>query len=133
MIYLDTHVAAWLYAGRTDLLPALAKSLIDGNELLISPMAGLELQYLFEIKKTTEPAATVLDELRRSIGLAMCDLPFPDVIRLSLAQTWTRDPFDRIIVAQAKLRGAPLLSKDRTLRSRYELAIWDRPRGGQRV
>lgn len=133
MIYLDTHVAAWLYAGRTDLLPALAKSLLDGNELLFSPMAGLELQYLFEIKKTTAPAAIVLDELRRSVGLTMCDLPFEDIVRLSLNETWTRDPFDRIIVAQAKLRGEPLLTKDRTLRSRYERAIWDRPRGGRRV
>ncbi len=129
MIYLDTHVAAWLYAGRTDLLPTLARSLIDGNELLISPMAGLELQYLYEIKKTTEPSAVVLDELRRSVGLAICDLPFEDVMRSSLGETWTRDPFDRIIVAQARLRSVPLVTKDRSLRSRYDQAVWDRPRG----
>ena len=40
MIYLDTHVVVWLYAGRTDLFPPLAKSQIDGNDLLISPLVG---------------------------------------------------------------------------------------------
>lgn len=133
MIYLDTHVAAWLYAGRTDLLSALARSLLDGNDLLISPIVALELQYLYEVGKTTEPAAAVIDDLGRTIGLKLCDLPFEEVIRSSLAETWTRDPFDRIIVAQAKLRREPLLTKDRILRRRYSRAIWDRPRNERRV
>ena len=129
MIYLDTHVVAWLYAGRVDLLPSLVRTLVDGNELLMSPMVGLELQYLHEIGKTTDPADAVINTLSAAIGLRFCDLAFAEVSRASWAETWTRDPFDRIIVAQARLRGEPLITRDRTIRRRYARALWDRPRG----
>ena len=128
MIYLDTHVAAWLYAGRIDLLPSLAVSLIEGNGILVSPIVGLELQYLYETGRTADPASVVFDALAHDVGLRFCDLPFESVSRAAWNETWTRDPFDRIIVAQARLRGEPLLTKDREIRRRYEQAIWDRRR-----
>ena len=125
MIYLDTHVLVWLYAGRTDLMPALARSLIDGNDLLVSPIVALELQYLYEATKTTEPAAPVMRALAGEIGLQQCSLPFEEVVDRALDETWTRDPFDRIAVAQARLRGVPLLTKDRDIHAHYEAAVWD--------
>lgn len=76
LIYLDTHVAAWMYAGRTDLLPAGVQSLLEEHDLLISPAVELELQYLFEVQGTAEPAAAVVAALEREVGLAVCDLPF---------------------------------------------------------
>ena len=45
-------------------------------------------------------------------------------IRQAIEQTWTRDPFDRIIVAQSKLADAPLLTKDNTIRKQYKKAFW---------
>jgi PIN domain nuclease of toxin-antitoxin system len=41
-----------------------------------------------------------------------------------MALNWTRDPFDRLIVAHSLCRGISLLTKDRTIRSRVELAVW---------
>jgi hypothetical protein len=46
LIYLDTHVIAWLYAGQTERIPAAARKAVNESELLISPMALVELQYL---------------------------------------------------------------------------------------
>ena len=125
MIYLDTHVVVWLYAGRADLIPPAARSLIDGNDLLISPIVGLELQYLYESSKTTEPGAPVIQALAREIGLRRCDLVFADIVDAALQETWTRDPFDRTIVAQARLRAAPLLTKDRHIQQHYDGAVWN--------
>ena len=125
MIYLDTHVVVWLYAGRTDLIPAPARSLIDGNDLLVSPIVVLELQYLHEAAKTAEPAAPVMRALTGEIGLQRCDLPFADVIEMALEEAWTQDPFDRVTVAQARLRGAPLLTKDRDIHAHYPEAVWN--------
>jgi len=124
MIYLDTHVVVWLYAGRTDLLPPETRSLIDANDLRISPVVSLELQYLYETGRTAETAAPVLDLLAREIGLQRCDLPFADVVDASLQESWTRDPFDRLIVAQSRLRGAPLLTKDRSIHEHFDEAVW---------
>ena len=126
LIYADTHVVAWLYAGRPDLIPPRARRLIEDNPLLVSPMVALELEYLFATGRTSEPARTVLQALGRDIGLRLCDLPFPDVAGVAMRQSWTRDPFDRIIVTQAALRRTSLITKDATIRAHYDRAFWGR-------
>ncbi len=112
-------------SGRTELFPPLARSLIEGNDLLVSPMVALELQYLFEIERISVESAQILDALGREVQLKQCDLPFGDVVGASLGESWTRDPFDRLIVGQANLRQAPLLSKDETIRANCSDAVWD--------
>ncbi len=47
-----------------------------------------------------------------------------EVVEESIQQAWTRGPFDRLIVAQAKTGDAPLLSKDRTILEHYPGAVW---------
>jgi PIN domain nuclease of toxin-antitoxin system len=84
----------------------------------------LELQYLFEIRRTAEPARIVVETLRREVGLKVCDLPFADVVEVAWTQDWTRDPFDRLIVSQAALRGAALATKDGAIREHFQLAVW---------
>jgi PIN domain nuclease of toxin-antitoxin system len=129
LIYADTHVVAWLYAGRADLIPPRARALLEDNSMLVSPMVALELEYLFETGRTAEPARRVLHTLGREIGLQVCDLPFPDVVEVAARQSWTRDPFDRIIVAQAALRRAPLVTRDAAIRAHYTRALWERGGG----
>ncbi len=124
LIYLDTHVVTWMFAGRLDLFPARIRELLDDSELLVSPAVKLELQYLFEVRRTAEPAKVVLESLGREVGLKVCDLPFPDVAEIALSLDWTRDPFDRLIVSQAELRGTPLITKDRLIRDHFSRAVW---------
>jgi PIN domain nuclease of toxin-antitoxin system len=124
MIYLDTHVLLWLNAGLLDRFTARGRRLLEQNDLLISPCVKLELHYLFEIGRTTVPAIRIVDDLEAQIGLSICDLPFGVVVNRALALDWTRDPFDRLICAQALCRGIPLLTKDKTIRRRVKLAVW---------
>ena len=126
MIYADTHVVAWLYAGHADRIPARARASLDNQPVLVSPMVALELQYLFETGRTSAPAQQVLEALAGEVGLRLCDLPFADVIDVAIRQSWTRDPFDRIIVAQAALRRAPLISADEAIRANYNRTLWGR-------
>jgi PIN domain nuclease of toxin-antitoxin system len=124
LIYLDTHVAAWLFADRTDLLPAGVRTRIEESNLLISPAVKLELQYLYEIRRITSSGEDVVKTLEKEVALQVCDLPFLKVVDAALAASWTRDPFDRMIASQAKLRGVTLLTKDRNLLSHCEWAEW---------
>ncbi len=89
-------------------------------------MVALELEYLFETGRISEPARIILQALARDIGLSLCDLPFADVAGAALRQSWTRDPFDRIIVAQAALRRTSLITKDADIRAHYDRALWGR-------
>lgn len=87
-------------------------------------MVRLELQYLYEIGKTTVPAGRVMIALADTLGLEISSLPFAAIIEKAENQSWTRDPFDRLIVAQALLEEAALITKDQTIRQHYAKAAW---------
>jgi PIN domain nuclease of toxin-antitoxin system len=124
VIYLDTHVAIWLYSGRFDLIPQSAKELLNTHELRISPMVRLELQYLYEIDRLSTPAAAVFDELAGAIGLTVCAEPFSAIVTEAERQSWTRDPFDRIIVAQSSYSSSSLVTRDERIHQHYTHAVW---------
>jgi len=122
--YLDTHVVIWLAQGDTGKLGAAARRIIDRNDLLISPAAVLELELLHEIGRLRTSAATLLAGLAAAIGLRICDLPFRAVVDHAIQEDWARDPFDRLIVANAKAAGAPLVTRDERIQKHYASAIW---------
>jgi PIN domain nuclease of toxin-antitoxin system len=124
VVHLDTHVVVWLYSGLIDLIPSNVAVQINQNSLQISPIVGLEIQYLHETGRTTIPADKILEDLDLRIGLKLDRLSFARVMRQSINEKWTRDPFDRIIVAQARIRQVPLLTKDRTIQKHYKKARW---------
>jgi PIN domain nuclease of toxin-antitoxin system len=101
-----------------------ARESIDRDELLISPAVLLELEYLSEVQKHRPGARTVFHALQRDVGLKMCDLPFPAVVEQALEEKWGRDPFDRLIVAQARATRSPLVTKDTRIRQSYSLSVW---------
>jgi PIN domain nuclease of toxin-antitoxin system len=122
--YLDTHVAVWLYEGdRTKLTIAVAKQ-IETDSLFVSPAVLLEIEYLHERNKLTVGGRAIISALTRDIGLSVCELAFAAVAESALGLRWTRDPFDRLIVAHAAANDAPLLTKDERIRRHYKQAIW---------
>lgn len=124
-MHLDTHVVAWLFAGHLSHLPQAVRHRLDSEPLAISPIVELELAYLHEIGRTTQPPEVVVPELRDSVGLTVSDAPFRSVAAAAVSLLWTRDPFDRLIVAQAIVEGETLLTKDERIRKNVELAAWD--------
>jgi PIN domain nuclease of toxin-antitoxin system len=124
LIHLDTHVVCWLYAGRTDLLSPAARDAIEHDALAVSPIVGLEIQYLREIGRLRQGPKRVLAALRRDIGLALSDLPLAAVAARALPLEWTRDPFDRLIAAQASAARARLLTRDDLIRRHFHPALW---------
>ncbi len=125
MIYLDTHVVLWLYALRGVGLSRRACQLIEESvTVLISPMVLLELVYFYEIDRLKVESDQIYRYLQQKIRLKVCTKPFFDVIQLASKQSWTRDPFDRIITAQAAIDHKTLVTKDITIRQHYSKAIW---------
>ncbi|MCD6585429.1 MAG: hypothetical protein J7K96_06675 [Desulfobacteraceae bacterium] len=125
VIHLDTHVIIWLYARKGKGLSRRAIDAIEsGADLFISPMAFLELDLLKEIGRITVGADIICGYLKNKIGLRLCDHPFAAVIRKASTYQWTRDPFDRIITAQAAATGNALITKDTNIRDHYPRAVW---------
>ncbi|MBI5141619.1 MAG: PIN domain-containing protein [Nitrospirae bacterium] len=124
LTYLDTHVVVWVYAGLLDRLSDAVMERIECDRIVISPMVELELQYLFETGRVGIPGKIVVSELGERIGLGVCSKPFLKIIACALQQNWTRDPFDRIIVAHAALDDSVLVSRDRAIADNYSRTFW---------
>ena len=124
MIYIDTHIVVWLYAGQIKKLSNQAKDLLNDNEIQISPIVRLELQYLNKIKRITASANDIIVDLSNSIGLTVCSKNFNNIINSAMDLDWTCDPFDRIIVANAALNDNYLLTKDQTILENYSNSLY---------
>jgi|TARA_B100001971_G_C18188258_1_gene536980 PIN domain nuclease of toxin-antitoxin system len=124
VIFLDTHVVVWLYAGLVEKLSAKAAAEIEANEICLSQIVRLELQYLYEIGRVKRQAPAVLNDLERRLGVKLLQSISDEVIEIALRLNWTRDPFDRLIVAEAHKEKAILISKDSTILGNYGKAVW---------
>lgn len=91
----------------------------------VSPLVELELSYLHEIGRARDSAPMMLAALRQSIGLEVADVSLVELTDAAIGLTWTRDPFDRMIAAQAVVTDAPLITADRTILANLPLATWD--------
>lgn len=124
MIYLDTHIVVWLYAGLLEKFSQSIKTILNENEILISPIVRLELQYLHETERVRHPAHVIVADLADRIGVRICEKDFNAIVSQAIRLTWTRDPFDRVIVANASLNDNILISKDQNILEHYPHARW---------
>ena len=123
--YLDTQILVWISAGRIKKLTREALRTIESSDLLISPIILVEIGYLFEINRLAKPPLAILDQLQKQLGLKVSDHPFPTIANAALFETWTRDLFDRLIVAHARSDGySELVSSDAKIQQNYSKTIW---------
>jgi PIN domain nuclease of toxin-antitoxin system len=125
MIHLDTHVVLWLYDNRIELFPPAARRAIEAHELYLSPMVLLELEYLYEVGKIKVPGSAIVEDLAARIGLRVSGAIFSSVVTFAKGYSWTRDPFDRLIAANAAVDGCGLLTADGIIRKNCSHAIWE--------
>jgi len=124
LVYLDTHVVVWLYDALTDRLSKAAADAIEDNDVVISRMVELELQFLHEIGRLRVKPLEIIRHLSTQIGLRLSDVGLERIVRAATGMDWTRDVFDRLIAAESAAMDIPLITKDRTIRAHHKLSIW---------
>ena len=125
LVYLDTGVAIRLASGALDRLSKNALKVLEVSDLYISPMALVEMEQLFEAGRILFNARDIRRKLEAEAGLRVCTLPFAQIAAVALDEKWAHDPFDRLIVANAKANGlAPLISADPEFMRRYPRTVW---------
>ncbi|MDO8810911.1 MAG: hypothetical protein Q7J38_02630 [Gallionella sp.] len=124
IVHLDTHIVCWLYEGRTELLTPAAMRAIETGLLQVSPVVQLELAYLHEIGRINRSGNFVLEALAKDIGLSVADVSFAQMMKVAETLSWTRDPFDRMIVAHAGIADALLVSKDALICKHCTSVVW---------
>lgn len=123
-MFLDTHAVIWLYQKERHLFTPRGQSMIDIEDLFISLVVELEIEYLFEIDKISVRSTDIVQYLQNKIGLKISGSPLEEIIKKGVTMKWTRDPFDRIITAHAAAEDAVLLTKDRLIQKHYPKAVW---------
>ena len=73
--------------------------------------------------KSVEPDV-ILGGLVADCNAMMVSDDLFDIISCGMDLSWTRDPFDRLLVATAELHEAPLITKDRTILENFAGAVW---------
>jgi PIN domain nuclease of toxin-antitoxin system len=122
--YLETQVLVWLAQGSLKSIGPKVSRLLQQADLLFSPMVLLEFEFLYEIKRLRQPARDIQRKVEYELGLRLCDLPFSAITGAALDEKWTRDPFDRLIVANAKANGlAWLISADEEIARHYPRTV----------
>jgi PIN domain nuclease of toxin-antitoxin system len=124
VIFLDTHIAIWLYSGELDLFRPQVLKLINENPVCISHIVRLEMKYLHEIGRIKQLPDVITDALIDEIGLVFSENSIERIISQSIHMDFTRDPFDRIIVADASINNSKLISKDQIIKKNYKNTVW---------
>ena len=90
------------------------------RRLHVSPATLLELQFLHDAGKIRlkAPVQSIIDDGRWIVD----DPPATSWFVQALDLGWTRDPFDRLLVAHARVRGWRLATSDGTLIERLGAA-----------
>ncbi len=123
--YLDTSIAIWLSHGKIASPSTEAKSVIRRAELPIWPMVLLELEILYEIQQTNISTRDIHLKIEHELGVRVCGLGISSIVSTAAGEKWTRNPFNRMIVAHAKANGfSALVSADESIRKHYSRTIW---------
>jgi len=113
VILLDTNALIWVEQGR-----GRVRSLVRSHRrLYVSPANLLELQFLIEAGRIRLRRGNV-SELAEDERWTLDDPPAASRFAATLDLGWTRDPFDRLLVAHARLRGWRLATSDTVLLDR---------------
>ena len=116
-LLVDTHVLLWAIA-EPDKLPAVARSMLEAsdNEVLFSAVSVWELAIKLQIGRLSLPVE--LEEITRAAGqMGFAELPVSAAHAAGVRHlpSHHRDPFDRLLIAQALHERARLLTADPTL------------------
>ena len=115
-VLLDTHAVLWAMT-QPSLLPDSVQVLLldDSTETLVSATVAWELSIKHRSGKLPEAAPLLADfsAVTTSLGATILPIEISHAI-LAGALDWEhRDPFDRMLAAQAMLAGAVLISRDK--------------------
>lgn len=117
-VLLDTHVWLWMW-GEPERLRNEARTIVEdpGTELHVSAVSAWEIATKASAGRLRLPTSAKdwLSDPRHRRDVRELPISFAHAIRAATLPPHHRDPFDRMLVAQAQAEGLALMSADRQL------------------
>ena len=124
---LDTCTLLWYFEGSARIVEALREALTDpANHLFASDVSILEIVLKHSLGKLAFPRspAVLLPQLIERHLIEDLPLSRQAIFRLESLPAHHKDPFDRLLVAQALVHGLQIVTPDPLIR-RYDVAtLW---------
>ena len=123
---LDTHTLVWWLEGR-EKLSVKARHLIEHpvTSILVSAASAWELAIKSDIGKFRSPELVrTLDGAIRNEGFSELPISLEHALRAGLLKGRHKDPFDRMLIAQAQIENVPIISTDKLFDSYAVDRIW---------
>lgn len=123
----DTHTFLWWDSQPEKLSSTVLDLCRDpDNSLILSVAAAWEIQVKTQLGKLQirRTLNTLLAEQQRVNRLIILPVSLDHVLTLQRLPDHHRDPFDRILIAQALVEEATLLTRDRTIAQYPVVTIW---------
>ncbi len=114
-LLLDTHVLLWWLLGDARIGPKARALIADpANEVAVSIASPWEIALKFRIGKIGESGSAIFSQLDR-LGFGLIPLRVGHLAVLEGLPLHHRDPFDHMIIAQAKAEGMVIMTEDRII------------------
>ena len=134
-VLLDTHVWLWMQAEPGRLARRVRALLEDpANDLVLSAASSWEIVIKWAIGRLElpEPPGAFVEARMMATGVTPLAITHSHALRVADLPDHHRDPFDRILIAQAQVESLPILSSDDQL-APYEVELlWAAPRRPRR-
>ena len=122
---LDTHVFLW-WVSDAEGISETARDAIQNpeNSLLVSAVCGWEIAIkagLGRLELDSPPASFVSEHLNRN-SMGVLPISMHHALEVYDLPPHHRDPFDRLLIAQSRSEGLPIISSDAVF-ARYDVAV----------
>jgi PIN domain nuclease of toxin-antitoxin system len=124
---LDTHTLLWCFNDSRSLSPRARRLIQDGsNEILVSAVSGWEIATKVRLGKlpTGEELVDQLDRYLAQLGCDTLPISLDHAVRAGRLPGEHRDPFDRMLIAQAQMENLSIISNDRIFDEYHVPRVW---------
>ena len=124
---LDTHAFLWFISGDTALSKTARSAIEDeNNDVFISPASLWEIAIKASVKKLTlrEPFDILIPKELAKNEIELLGISVAHLALVSSMPFRHRDPFDRLIAAQAKVEQMALVSADEVFDAYEVTRLW---------
>lgn len=107
-------------------LGTAARAIVDRSEnrLLLSAASSWEIAVKYALGRLPlpEPPETYVPDRMRLVGVEGLAVEHSHALRVAALDPHHRDPFDRLLIAQAQVEGIPILTADKVF-GRYDIQV----------
>ena len=125
-VLLDTHAFLWWLGGNPRMPGSARRAIDDADTVFVSAASAWEIATKHRIGKLPQAEAVALDVTGCIAGQGFEELAITvdDAERAGRLPGPHRDPFDRVLVAQAQVRDLAVVSVDRTFDGYGVRRLW---------